>query len=133
MNCKDKFIYFSLPLKIILGKKNYYINLNSYRNWHYQVSNRIKKEYLEIVRDQAGDLPPINSKIDLVFVAYYKDKRRHDRSNILSITEKFFCDSLVECGLIPDDNDTVIDSSQYFTGGIDKNDPRVEAFIFFRA
>jgi hypothetical protein len=119
---------YCLPLSITLGKKKYYINLNNYRNWHYQVSNKIKGAYHDIVKDQTKEGLSFD-KVKLIFVVYYPDKRLRDRSNILSITEKFFCDGLVHCGVIEDDNDNFIESSLYLTGGIDKTDPRVEAFV----
>jgi hypothetical protein len=44
-----------MPLAIKLGKKKYSITLNTYRNLHYQVSNKLKKEYKEIVRSKIGE------------------------------------------------------------------------------
>ena len=49
-----------------------------------------------------------------------------DRSNVLSIHEKFLCDALTECGCIKDDNDSFLESSHYYTGNIDKENPRVD-------
>ena len=43
--------------------------------------------------------------------------------------EKFFCDSLVDLGKLPDDNDDYILESHYYTGSVDVVDPRVEIFI----
>ncbi len=42
----------SMPLCVRMGvqkPKNFYFNLNNYRNWHYQVSNNLKRRYKEIV------------------------------------------------------------------------------------
>jgi len=67
--------------------------------------------------------------ISLTFILHRGDKRRVDRSNILSIHEKFFCDGLTACGCIIDDCDKFLDSSHYHTGDIDKENPRVDIFI----
>lgn len=68
-------------------------------------------------------------KISLEFVLYKKDKRRQDRANALSIHEKFFCDALVEGSFIGDDSDNYIESTTYRTGGIDKENPRVDIYV----
>ena len=67
--------------------------------------------------------------IKLSFALYRANNRLVDRANLLSIHEKFFCDALVECGCIEDDNDDIIVSTYYYTAGIDKENPRVEIFI----
>ena len=48
---------------------------------------------------------------------------------MLSIHEKFFCDAMTEYGCIADDNDDYIKSTKYLSGGIDKENPRVEIII----
>lgn len=120
----------SVPLFIetgVLKRKKNYINLNQYRNWHYQVSNNLKIAYKELVKPQLVDLK--FNKIKLTFVLYKGSKRKIDRSNVLSIHEKFFCDALVETGCITDDNDNFLESSHYYTGGIDRDNPRVDILI----
>ena len=52
-----------------------------------------------------------------------------DRSNILCIVEKFFCDALVRAKVIKDDSDQYIEFSSYLTGGVDSKNPRVEIEI----
>jgi len=45
----------TMPLHIEFGKKKirkYYMNINSYRNMHYQISNKLKIEYKKIVKQQ---------------------------------------------------------------------------------
>jgi len=119
-----------MPTYIVMGVKKikkYYINLNQYRNWHFHVSNNLKVKYKELVYSQIKDLN--FNKIKLVFTYYKPSKRRVDRANILSIHEKFFCDALVESGCIPDDNDDYIVSTHYYSGGLDRENPRVEIKI----
>lgn len=122
-------LYVDIPYKRKQVKpKRYYFNLNNYRNWHVNVKNNIKKQYSEIARKKLVNIKP-KTPVILTFILWKKDKRKGDRSNVLSIHEKFFCDALVECGCIIDDNDTYIESSHYYTGGIDKENPRVEIII----
>ena len=109
--------------------KTYPLNLNTYRNNHYRVNANLKKKYEEIMSPILKDLGKLKTPIKLKFKVFYKNKRRQDRSNTLSIVEKFFCDTLVNIGCIPDDDDRYIKSSFYSTGGIDKEDPRVEINI----
>jgi hypothetical protein len=112
--------------------RKYHLNLNNYRNWHYQTSNKLKAKYKEIAAkkleilemDKLGTPPYI-----LHFILWRADKRKGDRSNPLSVHEKFFCDSMVELGYITDDNDLYIDSSRYSTGGVNKENPRVDILI----
>jgi len=118
-----------MPLSVNVGRKKYTINLNYYRNWHFQVSNKVKSEYQKIVIAQIGLSPICFKKINLIFTFYPSTKRRVDRSNILSIHEKFLCDALTKVGVIKDDNDSYIESSFYCTGIIDKTNPRVEIEI----
>ena len=69
------------------------------------------------------------SKVEISFVMHRPDKRRVDRSNVLSIVEKFFCDAIVDLGIIKDDNDKFLLRTTYQTGEIDKLNPRVEITI----
>ena len=104
--------------------KKYYINLNNYRNWHYIVSNNIKQSFCEELIELRG--VKLKTPIEISFTLFKGSKRKMDRSNVLSITEKFFCDALVHYGCIPDDNDDYIKSTHYYSGEMDKNNPRVE-------
>lgn len=121
------------PLTISLPRKTKKdkvcsINLNSYRNWHYIVSNQIKREYKNQVASQLDGLL-FDKPIKLHFVLYKSSNRKIDRANMLSVHEKFFCDALTECGCIVDDNDEYILETKYTTGGVDKDNPRVEILI----
>lgn len=124
-----------MPLFIEMGinrrtKKvnRYYINWNNFRNWHYQVCNNLKRKYKEIAALKLEGIS-FQTKIKMAFVLHKGDKRKVDRSNILGLHEKFFCDALTECGCIVDDNDNYLESTTYRTGEIDKEDPRVDIII----
>lgn len=118
---------FVRPAKKIDGKK-YYLNLNNYRNWHFQVSNKLKKKFSENLKDELSGIK-FDKPIEITFTLWKGSKRKIDRSNILSIVEKFFCDALVNHKCIPDDNDDYLKSTHYYTGGIDRENPRVEINI----
>ena len=120
-------IIITSPLFIEMGVrkiKRFHLNLNQYRNWHFQVSNNLKIAYKKIVLPQLQDLSFKKVKLDLTL--YKASKRKVDRSNVLCIHEKFFCDAFVEAGCLIDDNDNFLESTHYYTGGIDKINPRVE-------
>jgi Holliday junction resolvase RusA-like endonuclease len=120
------------PLYLQLSKgvkgKKYYLNLNNYRNWHYIVSNNLKKAYKELMKSELGDLD-ITGRIEIKFLLIRGDSRKVDRANVLSVHEKFFCDALVELGCIEDDNDKFIVRTIYESGEIDRGKGRVEIFI----
>lgn len=110
------------------GAKKYHINLNQYRNWHYQVNNNIKQKYKDVLADQLTGLR-FENKIELTFILWKSSRRKVDRANPLCIHEKFFCDALVEHGCIEDDNDDYVHATHYYTGGIDRENPRVDIII----
>lgn len=116
-----------LPRKTMKDKK-VIINLNGYRNWSFFMSNDVKKAYKEAMREQMEGIV-LSTPIDLTFILYKSQNRLIDRANPLSIHEKFFCDALTEFGCIPDDNDEYISSTAYRTGGVDRQNPRVEIKI----
>lgn len=123
-------IVVNMPLYIEKSGKKRHLNLNNYRNWHYQVSNYLKQQYKAIVNNEMQAYKLIRlKKIRLTFTLYKGDKRKVDRANVLSIHEKFFCDAIVELGFIQDDNDSFIESTHYYSGDIDKLNPRVEIRI----
>ena len=130
---------FVLPLYIELWKikkKKYYINLNNYRNWHYQVSNNIKKEFQNMVKQQIwlmekDKLSKLKNKndISIIYQVYYWDLKKRDKGNIYSIFQKFFLDSLVVNGLIDDDNDNIIWDEIFKKPIYDKGNWRIEIDI----
>lgn len=119
-------LYFDMGISRRTKKPNrYYINLNNYHTWHFQVRNKLKIKYKEVLALKVKDVV-LGKKTALNFILHRGDKRKVDRANILSIHEKFFCDGLVECGCIKDDDDSYIESTHYYTGAIDKENPRVD-------
>lgn len=122
---------YTAPLYVVKGvkkPKNVYFNLNNYRNWNHFLSNDLKIQYKELLKEQLKRKKYIHP-IKLTFILWKKSNRKIDRANPLSIHEKFFCDALQEYGCIPDDNDEYITQTTYKTGGLDRENPRVEIII----
>lgn len=121
------------PLAVFLPRKTkkhkkMILNLNGFRNWSHFLSNDIKKVYTECMRDQLQGVK-LNTPIGLEFKLFKSQNRLIDRANPLSIHEKFFCDALTHFGCIDDDNDEFIHWTHYTSGGVDRDDPRVEITI----
>ena len=120
----------TLPISITYGKKKvkkYYLNLNGYRNWHYQISNKLKILFKEQVK---GNLDfSFAHKISITYHYYAPDRRKRDLMNVIAVVDKFFQDALVEEGcILTDDTDTVIQITSIYAG-VDRANPRVEATI----
>lgn len=118
------------PISITLGKKVYHLNLNNYRNWHYQVSNNLKREFKEIMRSQLEGLKSIQGRVCIKYTLFVSSKRRLDLRNITTVVDKFLCDALQEYKIIPDDNYNICCMFIDRFGGIDKNNPRIEVTIY---
>lgn len=120
---------FTLPCYIQHAKKNVPINLNWYRNAHYQTSNTVKRKFKEAITPQFKGLNPIGCKVAIHFTYYAARNNSPDLDNFTSVSKKFFQDAAVELGLIPDDNiNHVVYTSESY-GGIDRENPRVVATI----
>ena len=121
---------FTVPLKITLGVRKfhtYWISMNNYHNWHFQVRNNIKKAFTDQVDTSilTKAIPPIQ----LIYSFYYPNLSHRDIGNSLAVVDKFTADALVLAGIIPDDNYTVVQSIVGEFGGIDKDNPRCEVTI----
>jgi len=128
-----KELIFSSPLFVLLPRKTkparkFLINLNVYRNVNFFTNNEAKKIYCELMEKQLKG-KKFDHKIEIFFKLYKARNAAIDRSNVLSITEKYFCDALVHHGCIKDDNDDFILETHYKSGGLDKENPRVEIII----
>lgn len=118
-----------LPLRVQVSKKSaFLLNLNQYRNTHFLVLNKAKVIFEEVVRPHLKVLPKLG-KCRLTYTLYPATKRLSDVSNICSIVDKFFSDTLTSNGYIEDDNYTVIPEVHYLFGSVDPDNPRVECLI----
>lgn len=143
----------SLPLYVMLPRKTkadkkYILNLNTYRNTHYIVSNQAKILYKEEVLWSVSRissvescvrssnsmittkvLPHFPNAVKLLFTYYANSKRRIDVANPCSIIDKYATDALVELGVLPDDDVLHVRKVSYEWGGVDKENPRCELEI----
>ena len=119
----------SLPLSIQQSKtKVFQLNLNIYRNAHYQTLNKVKVNFQEQVAPLLKNLPPLQ-QVSLSYELYPQSHRLCDVANICSVVDKFFSDALVNLGYIADDNYQHVLGVQYLFGSIDSKNPRVEVTI----
>lgn len=119
----------SSPLVVpVSSKRNFTLNMNQYRNTHFQVLNKAKKTYKDIITRHVLALPLFN-KVKLEFVLYPATHRKTDLDNVCAIHNKFFQDALVELGRIPEDNYEYISEITYKFGYVDKDNPRVDITI----
>lgn len=121
---------FVLPIYGVGGAKSAYkaISLNWYTSIHYRTRGNAKKKFAKMVREQIESHDPIKGKIKISYT-YYAKRNGTDLDNFVGVVKKYFQDALVEYGLITDDNVTVIVANSERYGGVDKDNPRVEAVI----
>lgn len=117
------------PLEVPAGNKTFRLNLNQYRNTHYQLLNKAKISFSNMVFNQVKKLPKFDPPISITYTLYDGCNRQKDLSNICCIVDKFFCDVLVALKKIPDDNRDILVKVEYIYGGIDKKNPHCEVKI----
>lgn len=117
------------PISVLVGKKKFMLNLNPYRNAHFQVLNRAKDEYKRIMHNEIIDLPHNMKKVSIDYEIIFGDNRIHDGMNIVAVVSKFFLDALVAYGKIPDDNKRIVIHEEWNDGGFDKDNARVLIYI----
>lgn len=121
----------SAPLEVPVTKttnKKFILNLNNYRNTHFQVLNKAKQVYKELISHSILNLPEF-SKVHIEFVLYPKTNRKTDLDNVCSVHAKFFQDALVELGKLPDDTYDYVKGISYKFGFVDKGNPRVDIIV----
>jgi Holliday junction resolvase RusA-like endonuclease len=120
-------LYIDLPRKTKKAKR-VYINLNTYRNLHYVISNQVKKAYLEAVREQLEGVT-IDTPVTVTYKVFKQSARKLDKLNVISITAKFLMDAVTQLGCWEDDNDDIIKTETILPTEIDRVNPRVEVII----
>ena len=119
----------TLPITLPQSKeKNFHLNMNVYRNAHFHTLNAVKVRFQETVAPLIKHLPTLN-QVSLSYELFPGSARTVDIANVCSIVDKFFSDSLVNLGYLPDDNYKHVLGVQYLFGAIDKGNPRVEVTI----
>ena len=113
MEIKQSFIISPLPM-----------NLNKYRNAHFQVINK-HKILFEAITQQAvinNNIKPMKWA-NITFTFWFKDKRRHDPDNY-ALCAKFIFDGIVKAGILEDDNFDYVREFKVRQGGIN-NEPYI--------
>ena len=113
---------------VSVKKKGVSLSMNWYRNAHYQSSATAKKRFKKLIMPQLIELDILKGKLRIDYV-YYAKRKGSDLDNFIGCAKKFLQDSLTECGLIVDDNCSVIVKNTEVYAGIDNENPRIEAFI----
>lgn len=125
---RKKILETKIPTSVFVSKrKKFYLNLNNYRNAHYQTKNKAKREFERVVYPILPKIR-INTAVKIVYTLFVKDNRRKDLSNVLSIADKFFSDILVEKGIIEDDSLEFVDEVVFRFGGKGEDMILVEVF-----
>lgn len=122
------------PITVVLPRKTKKdkvipLNLNWYRNCHFQISNQVKILYCELMRFQIEKLPVFEKINSISYLWFPATNRSSDTANVCCIVDKFFCDALVNLGRITDDNHNLIPTLHYSFGAVSKQNPRVEIYI----
>lgn len=118
-----------LPLFVqVSANKRFYLNLNQYRNAHFQTLAKAKRVFSEEIWDQVIGLP-LMTRCSLVYVLYPPTKATRDTNNVCTIVDKFFSDVLVQAGRLQDDDYTRLDHIHSCFGNVDKTNPRLDVII----
>lgn len=106
--------------------KVWLVGLNNYRNWHYHTSNRFKKEFGQMFKQQLPDVA-----IEGKFTVHMKFFYRHvcDPSNVVPVVEKVLLDILQKEGSILNDNAKYHMGSSWVVASQDKVNARIEITV----
>lgn len=122
---------FSVPIffnRCKTKKSNWFLNLNNFtqasKNTGYR--NSLKQKYSVLIKPQIRRLKPITGQVKIIYTVYRHDNRTFDIGNVGAIVDKFTSDCLVDCGIIEDDNYTIVKAVEYIWGGVDKDNPRCD-------
>ena len=116
---------------MIITIKSLPLSKNKYVNMCWQARGRYKKDihkeiYYEMIKqDLRNSTKEPLKKAKIAFRLYFKTNRRRDSANYLGGGIISILDSLVDIGVIIDDNHEVIGNPKVELY-IDKNDPRCE-------
>jgi len=122
---------FILPLRVHKSKnKLFSLNLNAWRNAHYQVLNKTKKEFKEIFKRKYGYAARMfKAPVRITYTIFFANKRNTDLGNVGAIIGKYAEDCLVELQYLEDDSRKIVKEIRYKDGGVDREDPRCEMVV----
>ena len=76
------------PVSVLVGKKKFMLNLNPYRNAHFQVLNRAKDEYKRIMHNEIIGLPHMMKRISVDYEIIFEDITNYEL-NLLKCKDVF--------------------------------------------
>ena len=117
----------NLPIYWKNGNTTNLVGMNAFRNYHYHVKAKIKRDFHELVANQSLSMPKVTT-FKTHYRLFYKSPVC-DPSNIIALIEKFTLDGLIEAGVLTSDNVNYHLSSSWEVVVQDKSDPRVEITI----
>jgi len=120
-------LYIDLPRKTKKDKR-VYLNLNTYRNLHYQINNQVKRAYLEAIREQVEG-KVIVTPVEITYRVLKRTEVRLDKMNVIAVTSKYLLDALTNLGCWEDDNDDHVKTETILPTELDRDNPRVEIII----
>lgn len=110
-------------------KKKWYLNLNNYRNTHYQALNVCKRKFKEVMKSQIELMEEFKGAVEITYIIYPDTRRKFDIANPCAVIDKFLCDAITEFGKWQDDNYHIVRRVTYQMGTVDKQNPRCEIII----
>ena len=126
--------HFTLPLSVTLKRKKtkdkkVSVNLNEFRSMHHRTYTEAKKEYCNVISEQIKSCDGASGRLHIHYDFYAARNNAPDLDNFIGAAKKYFQDSMVFHGFIEDDNVNFICSNSEKYAGIDKLNPRIDAFI----
>lgn len=121
-----------MPTHIELGKikkRKYALNLNTYRNLHFQVNNNLKKEYKDLIKSMIWNITTIKSPAMLEIVYYNGTNRKSDLENNCIVHVKYLLDALVELWILATDDFDTIKDIHFMYWWYSKNNWHVEITV----
>lgn len=100
------------------------MNLNIYRNLHFRKLSHQKNAFHRKIDPLLSGFPKLG-KVSLHYEINPKSKGRLDTMNVGSIVDKYFSDTLVEAGVILDDDYTNVVFNSFAFGCVCPDDPHV--------
>lgn len=120
-------LYITIERKTKADKK-VFVNMNTYRNLHFQINNKVKVKYKELLREQLEGIK-IKTPVEITYKVYKARNNMLDKMNVVSITSKYLLDAITQLGCWTDDNDDFVKTETIMPTELDRENPRVEVFI----
>ena len=110
-----------VPIHMEINKKGERkpLNLNTYRNLHHYSLSYQKKAFHEAMKPLLRGIPKLG-KIWLHYEVYPNRNGTLDTMNPGSVVDKYFSDALVECGIIEDDDHSIVNFNSFSFGAVHK-------------